>query len=164
MKHRHKRSIIILTAAATAVCAVPQLPAMPALLRPAITAFAAETVTENGITYALYEDHAVIYKMERDNASTLIEIPSQINGLPVTEVGKNAFAAAESLLTVKLPDSITVIRESAFSGCTNLCSCVLPDHLTVIEASAFNYCLKLYFPKLPETLTYIGDSAFYHSL
>src|ERR1039458_4732695 len=43
-----------------------------------------------------------------------VDIPSTTNGLPVTSIGNNAFAASFRLSSVTIPDSVTNIGSEAF--------------------------------------------------
>ena len=50
-----------------------------------------------------------------------MNIPSEINGTPVTTIGNAAFRDS-SVTSVTIPDSVTEIGANAFAGCTNLTS------------------------------------------
>ena len=52
-------------------------------------------------------------------SGSVLNIPSQIDGLTVTEIGEQAFSGLGSLNTVILPDSITKIGDLAFTVCPN---------------------------------------------
>ena len=58
------------------------------------------------------------------NAKDVI-VPSEIDGLQVTELGDVAFENNKRLRSVSLPDSIVSIGEYAFAGCTGLRSVAL---------------------------------------
>jgi hypothetical protein len=47
-------------------------------------------------------------------------IPSTFNSLPVTGIGGNGFINNDSITSIWIPNSVTVIGASAFAGCTNL--------------------------------------------
>lgn len=86
------------------------------------TAYASESytdVTDNDIKYRVYSDHAEILYYE-DNSITTSEIPSQINGVPVTVINAFAFASLDELISVTIPASITEINAWAFDDCTSL--------------------------------------------
>jgi len=87
-----------------------------------------------------------------------IEIPSKINGNPVTEIGKWAFKNTV-LTAVKLPSTLKQISESAFED--NIIDKIeIPEGVQQIQKAAFkNNNLKAL--KLPSTLKAIGDEAFY---
>lgn len=51
----------------------------------------------------------------------VVNIPSEINGTPVTTIGNAAFRDS-SVTSVTIPDSVTEIGSNAFAGCTNLTS------------------------------------------
>ena len=54
------------------------------------------------------------------------DIPSAINGCPVTGVGESAFSGNMAVVSVTIPDSVTSIGYSAFSGCSGLKSITIP--------------------------------------
>lgn len=88
--------------------------------------------------------------------SSLKEI-SIING---TSINASAFLNCESLVQIKLSDSIRHIGDSAFSGCNSLKSCFLPNGLLSIGKEAFYHCSNLDNIVIPESITSIGDRAF----
>ena len=51
----------------------------------------------------------------------VVNIPSEINGTPVTTIGNAAFRDS-SVTSVTIPGSVTEIGANAFAGCTNLTS------------------------------------------
>jgi hypothetical protein len=76
-----------------------------------------------------YEIDGVIY--EPINATTCrvlsysgseasLVIPETVQGLTVVEIGEEAFMNNTTLVSIDLPDTITVIQARAFKGCTNL--------------------------------------------
>ena len=66
------------------------------------------------------------YKGEDSN----VEIPSEIEGVPVTTIGDRAFRGRTRMTNITIPDSVTTIGEYAFLSCTNL--------ETIINFSASN--------------------------
>ena len=44
-------------------------------------------------------------------------IPDHINGIPVVEIGEEAFAGCEKITSVALPDTVEVVGEEAFEKC-----------------------------------------------
>ena len=58
-----------------------------------------------------------------------VSIPSDYEGLPVTQIGANAFKNVSSLVSVSLPDTIVEIGNYAFAGCNNLTRATVCDGL-----------------------------------
>jgi hypothetical protein len=78
-----------------------------------------------------------------------------------TSIGSSAFRGCSSLVSIKLPASLTSIGSSAFNGCTSLVYVVLPSGLTTIGRDAFRGCGSLVSIELPDSLTSIGAYVFY---
>ncbi len=125
-----------------------------------------EVRTENGIlTYLIYEDHAVVSSYEGRDAS--VTVPSSVDGVPVTEIGANAFAVrvlfqeggSNPTEAVILPDTIEVIDSAAFMYCSLLKEINIPKNVKTIGARAFEGCAV---PEItvPEGVTSIGPYAF----
>lgn len=91
--------------------------------------------------------------------SETVVIPKEINGLPVTSIGKKAFINS-TVSKVILPDTVIAILEEAFSGCRQLCHIDLPNSLKIIQNSAFNSCAILTDVNMPPKLSTIGDFCF----
>ena len=70
-----------------------------------------------------------------------VEIPSNIDGLPVTAIGEEAFKNA-MIRSVVIPSSVRSIDWFAFSGCTCLESVTIPSSVLTISYGAFDYCPK----------------------
>lgn len=116
-------------------------------------------------------------------AENEIIISSFYKGLPVKEIGNNAFNNAFSLKSVKIPESIVIIGDnafgncsklerveflnglisigdSAFSGCKSLVNIMLPDTLERLGWQVFYNCVKLESIYIPQNVTYVGYDAF----
>lgn len=120
----------------------------------------AETLTlENSLEYELNEDGTEITITGCSFSASEIEIPSKIDGVPVTAIQKGAFHG-HNLTKVTIPNSITTINYETFLNCGSLESVILPDSLTSIEENAFRNCNSLTSITLPDSLTSIGNSAF----
>ncbi len=68
-----------------------------------------------------------------------LEIPSEIEGLPVVGIGEYAFEFCSSLTSVRIPDSVKYIGWSAFYFCSSLTDIIIPGGVTSIGQSAFYY-------------------------
>ena len=87
-------------------------------------------------------------------------IPPSIEGIPVTEIGKEAFRTNLMLEEVEIPGSVTQIGYGAFRECRNLRRVSLPDNLTALSGNAFQSCLNLQEIVLPTALTEVAAYAF----
>lgn len=66
-----------------------------------------------------------------------VEIPSTINGEPVVEIGRDAFAHCDTLTSIVIPSSVTAANEAAFSYCPQLTEAHIPESLTGIGFHLF---------------------------
>jgi hypothetical protein len=90
-----------------------------------------------------------------------VEIPSYINGLPVSAIGLLTFRDYQSTLTnVVVPDTVQTLEDSAFGGCGMLTSIKLGSGLRVIGPAAFDDCTSLAEILIPKATTNIADDAF----
>lgn len=62
----------------------------------------------------------------------------------------------KSLLTVKLPESVTAINRNAFARAYSLKEVNIPEGVTEIGMVAFRYCTSLEVLNIPSTVTKIG--------
>ena len=74
---------------------------------------------------------------------SVIVIPAEYNGLPVTNIEYEAFKACSQMNSVIIPDSVVSIEMNAFYDCSNLSYIVIPDSVISIGVSAFFGCDKL---------------------
>lgn len=89
-----------------------------------------------------------------------IRIPSEIEGVPVRELGERLFSNKEKIETVIIPDTIQSIARSLFSGCRALKNVKLPISLTSIPECTFLGCESLEVFTIPAHITNIERSAF----
>ena len=90
-----------------------------------------------------------------------LEIPAEIEGLPVTSIGESAFRYCSSLTSITISEGVTSIRDKAFKDCSSLTSITLPEGVTSIGFAAFSGCSSLISITIPEGVTSIGDRAFF---
>ena len=70
---------------------------------------------EGNVDYVIVGDHVVVTGY--NSKLTNVVIPETIMNLPVTTIGKQAFANNFNLTSVVIPSSVTTIEEGAFIGC-----------------------------------------------
>ena len=93
-------------------------------------------------------------------ADSKVDIPAELGGKPVTEIGEWAFAYCSSLTEVTIPKSVTSIRAFAFRSCSSLTKVIIPEGVTSIGDSAFGYCSSLTEVTIPKSVTSIEYFAF----
>ena len=110
--------------------------------------------------YNVYADHIELVKyigFKKD-----IDIPSEIDGLPVTHIGLSCFALAWSvrISSVTIPETVTTIYHCAFRGCRSLRRLDLPSSLKYIGNYAFSFLTSLETLQIPENVIALGYGAF----
>ena len=108
--------------------------------------------------YQKYSDHIVISSCKSMDM-TSVEIPANIDNLPVTEIGMYAFQL-NTMKSLKLPDTLTVINSYAFGMCRNLTVLTIPDSVKKIGMHAFEECPALETINFPDHLVETGDYTF----
>ncbi|WP_312368893.1 leucine-rich repeat domain-containing protein [Lachnoclostridium sp.] len=93
------------------------------------------------IEYRKENNEIIVQKY--NGTSSKIEIPSAIDGLPVTEIADYAFHNCRSVQKIIIPDSITTIGNHAFYDCRKLESMVASDAINSIGDGAFKNCYLL---------------------
>ena len=87
------------------------------------------------LTCEKYSDHVVISSCDESVES--VNIPAEIEGVPVTEIYANTFKDCSNLTEITIPDSITEIGDSAFEECSSLTEITIPDGVISIGQYAF---------------------------
>jgi len=72
-----------------------------------------------------------------------VVIPSFVDGIPVTTIGKFALCKCPELTSIKIPASVTSIGAWAFSDCGKLTNVTIPSSVTSIGECVFSDCPRL---------------------
>ena len=120
-------------------------------------------ISEDGLVFSISKyggEYSVVgYDI---SAPTQLVIPYTFNNLPVTSINGSAFQDFTNLVSVTIPDNVTVVPYRAFKGCTALETVNLPDNLTRIGAEAFQDCSSLKSIKIPAGVNTFGSDIFYN--
>ena len=104
-------------------------------------------------------EEGTISIMEYKGSSENVAIPDNFDGFPVVSIGQNAFQKKD-VVSVTIPDSVTLIGWGAFSSCYKLKSVVIGKSLETISESAFSYCKSLEKIVIPDSVKKIKAFAF----
>lgn len=96
----------------------------------------ADELQSGVFTYEITDGYVTITRCDIE-AEGKIQIPSEIDGLPVECIGAGAFGGCRMITSVEIPLSIKIIREYAFSYCDSLEKIEIPDTVEKIYGGAF---------------------------
>ena len=111
--------------------------------------------TYNNFDYTILADGTIEIVDFPYNIGGSVTIPSTINGINVTRIGKSAFYNC-NFNEIIIPEGIIGIGELAFDLCRKLKSIKLPDSLEFISDGAFNSCDAITFLKIPKNVVKIN--------
>ena len=111
----------------------------------------------NGFTY--YESDGITIDGYDGDATDLV-IPSEIDGITVTQIGSNAFRECNSLKKVTIPGTIWEIHTNAFRECENIEELILEEGIDEIYQYAFVGLKSLKHIQIPVSVNWIGERAF----
>ena len=91
-----------------------------------------------------------------------VEVPAKAGGLPVTEIGYQAFCQNEYIREVTLPNTITSIGHEAFRG-TKIRSFAIPPKLASLGSAVFSRTpyLESFVQNEPNALTSVQDGVLF---
>lgn len=89
----------------------------------------------DGYTIEIIDDGNAAMIVQHSSTKTEIQIPSQIQGLPITVIGYRSFQS-NALRSVIIPDSVTYIEYAAFLG-NPLTNITIPKSVSSIGGFAF---------------------------
>ncbi len=150
-----KHRLTALTAALCLLCTAIPMTGLPGN-EMSIAAATEEEPTYGILTYSVEDGCVTITGCE--STTEPVEIPTEIDGMPVTKIGSTAFYGAE-FTSIVIPEGVTTICSGAFWHCKQLTDLTLPSTLTTIESYAFNDCQALETIEFPASLSYIGNAA-----
>lgn len=114
MKQTGKRLVSMLLAVCMIISLLP------------LQVLAATTVTVSGGAQLFFDESTGTITGCSLGSATHVDIPEQINSVPVTTIGWGAFENCAGLVSVTIPDTVTTIVDNAFMNCTSLKSVTIP--------------------------------------
>lgn len=133
------------------------------------TAFAATTEFVSGDYNCKVINETEIEITDYLGSDIDVVIPDEINGMPVTSIGKSCFGNSWSsenadnknkIESVTVPSTVTNIGIYAFETMNNLKKINLGEGVKTIRTGAFQSCPNLESINLPDSLTSLGDRIF----
>ena len=93
-------------------------------------------------------------------SATVVNVPREIEGYPVTRIGDRVFDGCNELTSVNIPSTVTSIGNTAFGNCEKLASIDIPESVTEIDYGAFYACRSLTFVEIPAGVSLINAKTF----
>ncbi|MCM1327629.1 MAG: leucine-rich repeat domain-containing protein [Bacteroidales bacterium] len=105
-------------------------------------------IAGGSLFYQIQKNQVCILRWQPDalmGDSGEVCVPAQIEGMPVTALGKKSFLSQKHLRKVILPDTITEVGDWAFAYCSGLREVELPKKTVSFGKSVFLECDALEF-------------------
>ena len=93
--------------------------------------------TDNGFTYERQNGHILITELDSD--PDIVEIPDEIDGSPVTELGDYLFSG-KTCSTIRIPGGVKKIGRYGFYNCRKLETLSFSSDFTNLGSGAFTGC------------------------
>ena len=116
--------------------------------------------SNSGITYQIIDGVQQQSIQMNYTFDTLGEhiVKYKLNG---TSIGYTQFSQCQNLVSVTIPNSVTIIGSDAFYQCTGLTNVTIPNSVTSIGLEVFQYCSGLASVTIPNSVTSIGRQTFF---
>ena len=155
-------SLVMVFAMMPMMSMMPMMPITPG------TAYADSEVVDAGVKYTLYYGREAIVSGYTDAIPDNVIIHDKIKfgdvDYPVTGIGRNAFRDCSSLVSIVIPESVTLIDQYAFNNCKSLKDITIHEGVTSIGVYSFANCQSLKAITIPKSVTSIEAYAFANCL
>lgn len=101
-----------------------------------------EEMTYDPFKYKIFQD-SFIKIIDCEESVTEVDIPSEIDGLPVLFIEEYAFKGCASLKSITIPDGINHVKNGAFWDCLSLTSITISDSVISFSRDACIGCNNL---------------------
>ena len=118
--------------------------------------------SKDGLAFRKYASYAKCVGFAGDPFASVV-IPDEIDGLPVTMIGENAFYGKTGITSLTLPSVLETVSSQAFDGCTGITSLIIPKSVTSIGFCSFRdlrSCTSLSFEAGGTERISFGQSCF----
>ncbi len=116
------------------------------------------TTTDDGFLF--YDDDKECYLLGYNGDRSDLTMPEKSPSGKEYGIYQYAFIYCSGLMSITIPDSVTLIGEGAFGGCSGLTSITIPDSVTSIGNSAFYDCIGLTSVTIGRGVSSIGSGIF----
>ena len=100
-------------------------------------------VEYGGMVYLVTDGKATLKKCY--SSDEVVELPDNINGVPLTAIGEAAFANCEHLIAIDVPEGVETFGPYAFTYCRKLRAVVIPASMTTLGDHCFDYVGRMVF-------------------
>lgn len=120
-----------------------------------------QTQTDDGTTWGyVVVDREFLRLTACETPCDVLELPAELDGMPVAELGVQACANLENVREIICSSGIEFIGANAFRGCARLEKLVLPPNITRFDASWIAQCRRLAELVCPTMLTTLDSGVF----
>lgn len=120
-----------------------------------------EDISTKGLEYVEgAEENTLIVVGLGTSTNKDVIIPAFYEGKKIVSIGNECFKS-KSILSVDIPDGITIIGEYSFSGCVNLVKVDIPDSVTNMGMHTFYKCDRLTSVTIGSGIESIEQGTFY---
>ena len=120
-----------------------------------------QAATTRDLSFTLSDDRSSYIITDcKETANGQLNINASYEGLPVVEIGRDAFLNCTELTSVTISSKVKTIGWYAFSGCTGLTKVTIPASVTTLDWFAFSGCTGLTEVTVKDGLTYIDAAVF----
>ena len=96
----------------------------------------------------------------KEYGEKVIQIPREIDGYTITEIGNKAFYGTQEVEKIILPDTVKSIGDSAFAGCKKLQSIEIPDSVSSMGKAVFYNNISLSSLRIPASVEELTGGIF----